>query len=322
MQNTSESSLAGRHIPRPRTVATTGDDSPAPSIWGYVWRMTGWHQVGAGMLGVAVAILAFVPVELQRRLIDDAITPGDLGLLWVLGLSWLGVLIVHQAFKVSLALMQGWLAESAARYTREHLLSLRVRPGRMRHAGEAVAIVGPEVDHIAGFAGTGPTQGIQNIALLLGGTGYMLWVDPKVAAVGLILLLPQALLAPVMQRRLNRLVRVRLRLMRALGNSIADGPPDPPPTRPLLTRIYGNRIALTAWKAWTKAALNLLNGLAPLSVLVIGGWLAIEGETTVGVLVAFVSGFQRLAEPLRALVQLYHQYAQATVQHSMIARWM
>jgi len=144
-----------------------------------------------------------------------------------------------------------------------------------------------------------------------------------VAAVGLALLVPQAVLAPLMQRRLNRLMRLRLGLMRAFGNrlagrslcAVASG-------GSILPRIYANRMGIHVWKALTKAALNLLNGLAPLSVLIVGGWLAIEGETSVGVIVAFVSGFQRLADPLRALIGFYRRCAQAGVQHDMIARWM
>jgi ABC-type bacteriocin/lantibiotic exporter with double-glycine peptidase domain len=67
---------------------------------------------------------------------------------------------------------------------------------------------------------------------------------------------------------------------------------------------------------------NLLNGLAPLSVLLVGGVMVIEGETTIGVVVAFISGFDRLSTSLRELIAYYRVAAQAAVQHRMIARWM
>jgi ABC-type bacteriocin/lantibiotic exporter with double-glycine peptidase domain len=50
--------------------------------------------------------------------------------------------------------------------------------------------------------------------------------------------------------------------------------------------------------------------------------MVIQGETTVGVIVAFISGFDRLSAPLRELVNYYRVAAQAAVQHRMIARWM
>jgi ABC-type bacteriocin/lantibiotic exporter with double-glycine peptidase domain len=50
--------------------------------------------------------------------------------------------------------------------------------------------------------------------------------------------------------------------------------------------------------------------------------MVIEGETTIGVVVAFISGFDRMSTPLRELIAYYRIAAQASVQHRMIARWM
>ena len=311
--------------PVPHAVPSTGDDSPAGSVWGYVRRMTGWHQASAGLLALLAAGLAFAPVELQRRIIDDAVADGDTAQLLWCAAAYAGVLLAGQAAKAGLQFYQGWLAESAARYTRMHLLRLHCRGATARRAGEgeAVAIIGQEVDKLAGFAGEGPSTALQQAGLLAIGTAYMLYVDAAVAAVGFALLLPQAVLAPVLQRRLNRLMRLRVRLMRTLGNRIAGESLCRATARgSIIGRVYTNRMGINAWKAMMKALLNLLNGLAPLSVLLVGGWLAIEGETTVGVIVAFVSGFQRLSDPLRALIGFYRRCAQAEVQHDMIARWM
>mgnify|MGYP003403376523 CR=1 FL=1 len=41
---------------------------------------------------------------------------------------------------------------------------------------------------------------------------------------------------------------------------------------------------------------NFFNGLAPVAALVIGGYLVITGQTSIGVVVAFISGFDRLAD--------------------------
>jgi ABC-type bacteriocin/lantibiotic exporter with double-glycine peptidase domain len=71
-----------------------------------------------------------------------------------------------------------------------------------------------------------------------------------------------------------------------------------------------------------KAVLNTLNLLAPLAVLGWGGYLVIEGKTSIGVLVAFLSGFDRLAAPVRELLTFYRTAMQAAVQHASIARWM
>ena len=89
-----------------------------------------------------------------------------------------------------------------------------------------------------------------------------------------------------------------------------------------LSGIYRNRMAFEFWKNLMKAVLNTLNLLAPLAVLGWGGYLVIQGETTVGVLVAFISGFDRLAAPVRELLTFYRSAQQAAVQHEQIAKWM
>jgi len=40
------------------------------------------------------------------------------------------------------------------------------------------------------------------------------------------------------------------------------------------------------------------------------------------VIVAFLSGFDRISGPIRDLIAFYRLAAQAEVQHAMIARWM
>lgn len=313
-------------LPAPRAIPRTGDDSPARSIWGYALRMTGWHQACACLLAVAVAALNLAPIELQRRLIDDAIAGGDARLLLLLGALYAAALVLHRAMKFLLGMYQGWLTESAALYTRRHLLGFyrdRLNDGGEAEAGKAVSIIGSETDKLAGFVGEGPSQACVNMAMLIGVLGYMATVQPKIAALGLLLLIPQVALTPFMQVRLNRLTERQVGLKRELGDGVAGGEAcDDQPTNRLIGRLFDNRMRFLAWKHLLKGGLNLMNGLAPLGVLVWGGWLAIQGETTLGVLVAFVSGFDKLAAPIRELIAFYRTCAQAGVQHAMIAAWM
>lgn len=310
---------------RPRRIAITGDDTPAAGIWGYVRRMTGTAQVGVCLLAVAVALLGFVPVELQRRLIDDAILPGDTALLCKLAAIYAVVLVLAQLLKVALRVAQAWLSESAALYTRQHLARLQAGGDGARAAppGEAAAVLGPEVNALSGFAGEAVGETAQHVALLAAGAFYMFYTDARLAVLGFAILLPQVLVAPLLQRRLNRMTALRVALMRTLGERAAnrklhrDGRASALPGR-----IFRAGIGIAGWKALIKASLNLLNALAPLTVLAAGGWLAIQGETTVGVLVAFVSGFQRLSDPMRDLINIYRRAARAHVQHELVARWM
>lgn len=309
----------------PVPVARTGDDSPAGGLWTYVWRMSGWRQLALAALALAVSALALAPIELQRRLIDDAIATGDANLLWRLAAAYAAVALAHQGLKFAFRLAQSWLGESAVAYTRGHLLRLYAsgHAGGEDAPGEAVAIIVSEAEKLGGFVGDGPSDAVADVALLIGVLAYMFWVQPGAALVGLALVAPQVLLAPVMQRRLNRLNAAHLRLARAFGDGVSRARRRAAPDRrDMIGRLYRNRMAIAAWKQAMKAALNLLGAAAPLALLLVGGLMVIAGSSSLGVIVAFLSALNRIAEPLRNLIGFYRRAAQARVQHDLIARWM
>lgn len=320
---------------RPNRITRTGDDSPASSLLRYVWRMSGRHQIAVCLLALAVAGLSMLPIALQKRLVDDAIGGGSLRLLALLTLAYLAVLLLQAALKYALRLYQGWLSESATRYCRAHLAERHAARREAGEAGEqqgqAVSVITSEIDVLGGFVGEGLSQPAVNLGMLLAIAGYMLAVEPLVAGLSFLLLLPQALLVPLIQRRINRLLERRVGLIRRLSDRISqseepeagqDEDAEATPFDRLLDRIFGNRMAIFAAKFAMKGLVNLMNAMAPLTVLAVGGYFVIQGQTSIGVVVAFMSGFDRRADPLRDLLSYYRFAAQALVQHRMIARWM
>jgi ABC-type bacteriocin/lantibiotic exporter with double-glycine peptidase domain len=315
---------------RPRRIPSTGDDTPAASLFGYVWRMSGRHQLWICLLAVAVAGLTAVPLELQRRIVDEVMKERELDLLWLLAGGYLAVLLVQGAAKYFLSMYQGWLSESAVRYNRAHLTRIyeaRKDSDGDPHSGTAVSIIGAEIDRLGGFVGEGLSQPAVNGGMLLAIGGYMLVVEPLVALISFAFIVPQIVLMPLLQRRINRLMERRVALMRGMGDQLTELPDADSDFRhsglPLsLDRIYDNRLRTDLWKFGQKAVMNLLSAVAPLSVLLVGGLMVIQGETTIGVVVAFISGFERLAASLHELIAYYRIAAQANVQHRMIARWM
>tara|TARA_R110001583_G_scaffold178786_2_gene334855 strand:+ start:73077 stop:74045 length:969 start_codon:yes stop_codon:yes gene_type:complete len=315
---------------RPRTPELTGDKTPASSLWRYVWRMSGCHQIWVSFLAVVVAALSMVPIELQRRLVDDAITDGKLDLLLKLAGAYAGVLIVHGLCKYLLRLYQGWLSESSIRYNRLHLSALHEEhAGKQAHKkdGKVVSIIGSEIDKLGGFVGECLSQPVVNSAMLVFGLGYMLTKAPFVAAIGLAALIPQVLLVPMVQKRINVLIARRVNTMRRVGDDLTNLPHDDTdldktalPDR--IDLLYRNRMMTFVLKFGMKAIINFLNGVTPLIVLIVGGYMVIQGQTTIGIVVAFISGFDRLSDPMREMLSYYRVAAQANVQHKMIARWM
>jgi ABC-type multidrug transport system fused ATPase/permease subunit len=318
---------------RPVRIRRTGDDTPAGSLYGYVWRMSGWHQLWLALLAALVAALSMAPLELQRRIVNDAVGGQDLGLLTLLGGLYLAVLVLQTSLKYLLRIAQGWLSESAIRYTRRHLLGIYQdrRPGNdpggaagRDEGGRAVSIIGAEVEQLGGFVGEALAEPLVNGGMLLAILGYMFVVEPVLAGACLAFFVPQAVAVPAIQRVVNRFVERRIGLLRDLGDQVA-APADQPDAQAAhdkLEAIYANRIRIYFWKFAGKSLVNFFNGLAPVAALIIGGYLVIIEQTTIGVVVAFISGFDRLADPLRQLIAFYRLAAQSRVRHDAIARWM
>lgn len=308
---------------RPVRLAAPGPDGPPARLLAYVWRVSGWHQIGLGLMALLLTFVSLVPLELQRRIIDDAIIPRDRDMLLTLALLYAAAVVAQGAVKLGMKMLQGWLSESAVRQARAGLLA-HERAQRQAGAaaqGASVSVLGSELDRLGGFIGQGPSMAVANLAMLVGVVGYMVAVKPELAWISLFLLLPNLILTPILQRRLNALTRVQVGALRDFGDAVLDGAA-PATTAPLVETLYANRMAFHLWKNLLKAVLGLLSAAAPLSVLVIGGLLVIEGQATAGMIVAFLSGFQRIAGPLRDLLTFYRETAQAGVRYDMVRRWM
>ena len=122
----------------------------------------------------------------------------------------------------------------------------------------------------------------------------------------------------MIQQFINRRARRKVKLIRELGDQIVDRAADhryAGTTR----QVYAVRMSYYRWKFASKLINNFMNHLAPMSVLMVGGYLVINDQTTLGTIVAFISGFERMADPSRQLLAYYRLAAETQVQYRLIA---
>src|SRR5262245_17963753 len=91
------------------------------TIIGYVIRKSGAHQLGLAALSAAVFGLSAAPLELQRRIVNDAIKNGATRTIMWLAIAYAGVAIVEQSLKLGLNVYRGWVSEDAVRTLRHTL---------------------------------------------------------------------------------------------------------------------------------------------------------------------------------------------------------
>jgi ABC-type bacteriocin/lantibiotic exporter with double-glycine peptidase domain len=290
-------------------------EARASNVFALAWRQSRRHQPWLCLLAVLIIPLTMVPLELQRRIIDRAIGGQNLDLLLWLGAIYLAVALLQGGLKYLLRLYRGMVGERTVLNLRQAVQSRGARGVE----GETVSIVASEVERVGGFVGEAFSEPVLQGGVLVVVLGYMLVVEPTIALVGLAFFLPQILLAPIIQGFINRLARRKVELVRELGDQIVDGAPD---SRYAGTsqQVYAVRVSYYRFKFAIKLMNNVMNHLAPLTVLMAGGYLAINGETTVGTIVAFISGFERMAEPSRELLAYYHLASESQAQYGLIER--
>jgi ABC-type bacteriocin/lantibiotic exporter with double-glycine peptidase domain len=313
---------------RPFKAASTEVVQSNETLAGFVWRASGVHQLYVGLLAIAVALLNFAPIDLQRRIVDEAIANGDVKALLLLGVLYLAIVFIQGALKYALLIYQGWVGESAVKTARDQLaIVASERPSQDEAtSGQTVNVIGREIDNVGGFVGTSISEFVVNLTLLILVAGYMLYIQPVIALVSAVFLVPQVLLARYMQADLNTLVERQVGLVRRLGDETVTQAASKSKTTGkefrTIRAIFRNRIRFYFFKYGLKTLLSVANAMGPLVVLIVGGYLVIQGQTTIGIVVAFVSGFERISGPLHDLLNFYREYEQAKVQLQMIVEWV
>ena len=309
----------------------------SPSVYRYIFRYSKWQQVVVICLTLGLLPLAPVPLELQRRLLDDAVANGNVDLLIKLALFYLLALFAAAglkfAMRVQRELISARIVHALRRSVYYHIYT--VTPPSLLKAsqsgddvvdeGTVVSMLSSETEKLGGFAGaaiSGPLLQIGTLCVVL---GYMFYIEPLVAAIALALYSPQFIIVPIFQARMNRLAGEKAITVRALGNYIVDNAePDllnrPPPKgfTTLTDQILQLRTRFLMTKNVMKTLNNLLIALGPFGVIAWGGYLVIQGEAEVGVILAFVSGLERLGGPIRELVASYGSITDARMRYRIL----
>jgi len=307
------------------------------SVYRYIFQKSLWQQVIVISLTLVLLPLAPIPLELQRRILDDAILQKDTDLLFKLAGFYLLAMFVAAGFKFAMRTQRELISARVVRSLRQSVffcmytfvpkLHPVTKPADVEHVddGAVVSMLSSEVEKLGGFAGSAISGPLLAIGTLVSVLGYMFWVEPVVASIALALYSPQFIIVPFFQARMNRLSRKKSLKMRELGSFIMDNPEedlrnaDPPPLfNTLVEDILGLRTRFIVNKNIMKTINNLLISLGPFGVITFGGYMAIQGKVDVGVILAFISGLERLGGPIRDIVGSYSQITDARMRYTTL----
>jgi ABC-type multidrug transport system fused ATPase/permease subunit len=295
-------------------------------IFRYVMRTTGKHQAIIALLTIAVFLLEVVPLELQRRVINDLVKNREYNMIVVLCAAYAGSVLLQGGTKLILNIYRGWVGETATRDLRERVRSLVNSSSEASSGSQAqgvqAAMVVSEVEPIGGFVGGAISEPLLEGGILASVLAYMVHVDWRMGLSALGLFVPQLIFVPLMQRAMNRRTRKRVKIIRRLSVSVVetgkDAGSEPERDEERIDRVFHLNVGVLKLKFGMNFLMNLSTQLQVIAALLVGGWLVHEQQLEVGGIVAFISGIGKLADPWGDLVDYFRDVNLNQVKYKLM----
>jgi ABC-type multidrug transport system fused ATPase/permease subunit len=304
-------------------------------LYDYVWRSSASQQVVLIILAIIAAVLATAPLELQRHIINTLAGHEKVeNLAWLCG-GYLIVVLGIGGLKYIVNIRSAGLGEFMIRSLREAVLrsaspsiNRDATPDETRKdkSGALVTTISSQAEAVGKFVGDCISTPIVQVGTLLSVLSYMLYTEPRLGVVVLFIAVPQLFLVPMIQRRLNVYVRERAHTLVRAGDLMVDPAlhrgTSPSSLRDEISKafetIYLARVHTFKLKFGLKFVISALQSMAVFVLLFAGGIMVLNGKTEIGIVVAFISGLDRVLEPWREMIAFVRSTSSARVQFDLI----
>ncbi len=298
------------------------------------WIITGNHKLKVLLiLTVFVAVLIrIIPLEMQKRIVNQAISLKAFDLLLVYCGFYLAAVVVAGALKYLSGYLQTIIGQRALTAMRQdlyrHMLGLPLGFFRKTQPGMVVQSFASELATAGDFVGLAVSVPLTSFLSLIAFTGYLLWLNPLLAAVSFAIYPLALFVLPGLQRRANAENQKRVDVSRDFSGKIVEAVSG-------IQEIHGNaahhvesrkfdalarklekvRITWNLYRQGIKVSSNLFTSFSPFIIFLLGGYLTIKGQIGLGALVAFLSAQEKLFDPWRELIDVYQSYQEASISY-------
>ena len=303
-------------------------------LYKFVWAASAPRQIVLIGLAVAAALLAMAPLELQRHIMNTLAGHEKAErLAWLCG-GYLIAALSISGLKYLLNIKSAGLGESMILSLRQDIYSssspLKSDPALEEttkdKAGTIVTMVSSEAEAVGKFVGDCISTPMVQAGTLLSVLGYMLYIEPVLGLVVLFIAVPQIFAVPMVQRRINVLVKERSITLRRAGDLLVDNMQGWWRIRQFsgseigkaFETIFGVRLHVFKLKFGLKVLVSGLQSLGVFALLFAGGVMVLKGKTEIGIVVAFISGLDRVLDPWRELIAFIRSTSAAKVQFDLI----
>jgi ABC-type multidrug transport system fused ATPase/permease subunit len=304
-----------------------GDSRQLPQhLYRYILATSWLHQIPLLALTVATFLLQVVPLELQRRIVNDAVKNRHYQAILMLCTVYAGTVIVQGGTKLAMNIYRGWISENAKRDLRRRVSATLAGTAATdlgpEAQGTAVSIVVAEVEPVGAFVGSSVSEPLLQFGILASVLAYIVHLEIWMAVAALALFAPQLIFVPLMQHAMNRRTGIRVWVLRHIGGSVigphSAGNSADSAAAARIDRVLRLNMGILQFKFTMNFLMNLCGQLQIISTLLIGGWLVLHERIEIGAIVAFISGVRQLNDPWGDVVNYFRDASLSRVKYRLL----
>ncbi len=285
------------------------------------------------ILLVVIILIVFarvIPLEMQKRIINDSIALRNVHGLLLYSTIYIIAITTASGLKLAINYLQALIGERVIYTMRKelyhHILTLSLGFFRTTQPGMVVSSLMNELSTAGTFAGMAFAVPVTNILTLLAFTGYLVWLNPKLAGATLLIYPMVVFVVPSLQKKANKANKKRIDITRTVSSQVAESISGIHEIQVhgaygqegnkfdyLAEKLKKIRIRWSLFRFGIKTANNYFIGLGPFVVFIFGGYLVMHGQLALGAMVAFLSAQEKLFDPWKELIDFYQAYQDASV---------
>jgi ABC-type multidrug transport system fused ATPase/permease subunit len=289
-------------------------------------------QVMLVVVIAGVVCARVLPLEMQKRIINQAINLRKIDLLFLYCGLYLAAVVTANGLKFAMNALQSVISQRATARMREalyhHALTLPLTYYRNTQPGAVVNAVINELTLPGNYVGMAVAAPVSNLLTLVAFAAYLAWLNMWLAALSLSIYPLVLFLVPLLQRKANQANKQRVDTSRILASRISESISGIHEIQAngafaienrkfdkIVRRLLKIRITWNLYRFAIKVTNNFFTSLGPFLVFILGGWLTIKGRLELGALVAFLSAQEKLYDPWKELIEFYQVYQDGRVSY-------
>ncbi len=300
----------------------------------HLWRLRAlirpylWHVLLSLLLLLILTGLSLVVPEIIRQVIDVGLVQGQVKLLLQSALIILGIGAVNATLSYFQRYLSEWIARHVGYDLRnrlyDHIQHLSFTYHDHSQTGQLISRCIEDVRSIEAFTGTGVVELVRVVVLLTGVVTLLFVSNARLAAIALLPMIPLMLMTSNFGRRIGRYFWHVDNALGDLSARLQENASGVQVVRAFAREPYeierfrqGNRVLFNARVAvlgeWSKImpTTNLLIAAGTILILWFGGQMALEGQISIGELVAFNAYVLMLSGPAQQLTWLVNAAGEA-----------